>query len=264
MTDYQDHYSPEQLAPVPRAAARDAFSNEALSLMHGEDTWHCYELSWLAETGVPRVALLWFSYPSTSSHLIESKSLKLYLMSFNQTTFSDHEAVRTCIHKDLSAILGTEQLEVRVEHPDTYQTTTLEIPAGRCLDDEVPEDITYEYQHDLLQRGPNQVEERLYSHLLRSVCPLTGQPDYGTVELCYRGPQLHHASLLAYIISFRNHGDYHEHCAERMFADLMTHGACQELSIRCSYTRRGGIDISPCRYTETWHDKTPYRRFARH
>jgi 7-cyano-7-deazaguanine reductase len=238
---YDAAYDPELLFPIARAATLP---------MHGWDIWNAYELSWLDAIGKPMVAWAEFWMPATSPNIVESKSLKLYLNSLNQHRVASVGDLHAMLERDLAGCLGAE-LEVRLHLPTDWDGLATIAPVGRCLDD-LPIAIEfYEPAPQLLRlQSERVVEERLFSRLLRSRCPVTGQPDWATVSIDYRGPEIDCAGLLAYIVSFRQHQDFHEQCIERMFVDISRQCAPQRLSVYGRYVRRGGLDINPYRSTE--------------
>lgn len=249
-TEYQNHYAPELLFPIPRQLKRSeiGIADSALPFV-GEDLWNAYELSWLNTKGKPVVAVGTFRVPADSPNLIESKSFKLYLNSFNQTTFESIESVAQTMTRDLSAAAG-RPVDVALQALASAPTANIGIPAGIPLDDL---DITcdrYQPSPDLLTTLAGEtVEETLYSHLLKSNCLVTGQPDWAMVVIRYRGRPIDHAGLLRYIVSFRNHNEFHEQCVERIFSDLQAHCQPEALAVHARYTRRGGLDINPFRST---------------
>ena len=249
-TPYINHYAPELLVPLSRQQARDQLSltdNGRLPFV-GNDYWTAYELSWLNKKGKPVVATAEFTMDCRSPYLIESKSFKLYLNSFNQTPFADTEAVKTCLRNDLSTVLQSE-LNVVLFAADSKIPGVEKVLPGRCIDHLELNVQHYQPDARLLQVQPQQqvVRELLYSHLLKTNCPVTGQPDWATVFVEYSGRRIIPDSLLAYIISFREHRDFHEHCVERMFCDIQRHCEPDHLVVYARYTRRGGLDINPLR-----------------
>lgn len=251
VSDYPERYDPGQLAPIPRAEGRALLALPEPLPFTGEDVWTGYELSWLNERGKPVVAVAEFRFPCTTSHLIESKSFKLYLNSFNQERFASPAAVGRVLEEDLSRGAGGA-VQVDLFTLDEFRGRGLTALPGTGLDDL---DIAVErYQPDanLLERDSSgkAVEEAVYSHLLRSKCPVTGQPDWATVVIEYRGRAICHESLLRYIASFRQHQDFHEQCVERIFRDVMARCEPDNLSVYARYTRRGGLDINPWRSTD--------------
>ncbi|WP_413615027.1 NADPH-dependent 7-cyano-7-deazaguanine reductase QueF [Halomonas cupida] len=247
-SDYPEHYDPGLLFPIPRAANRAPLGIEEGNLPFiGEDEWHAFELSWLNRKGKPIVAVARFRLPAESPNLIESKSWKLYLNSFNQTRFDDHAAVIETLTRDLSQAAEAE-LCVDLLAVDDAELAPRALP-GECIDDLDIEVESYTPSVAHLKVGDEIVEETLTSHLLKSNCPVTGQPDWGSVMIRYRGPRLDRHGLLRYIIGYRQHQDFHEHCVEHIFTDLMHHARPERLLVMARYVRRGGLDISPWRGT---------------
>lgn len=244
--DYDADYDPALLCAIPRQPGRDALGLQTPLPFRGWDIWTAYELSWLNTHGKPLVACAEIRIPADSLNIVESKSLKLYFNSFNQHRFADAENVRVTITQDLTACLGIEPLVKIVPPAQWLQGEQIDL-SGECIDDL---DIAIERYHpspEMLKVGAAIVTETLFSRLLRSRCPVTGQPDWATVQIAYTGPVIDRAALLAYIVSFRLHQDFHEHCVERMFVDLQRHCSSERLSIYARYLRRGGIDINPFR-----------------
>jgi len=241
---YPRHYDPSQLFPIARAIGRSALQLEGPLPFVGHDRWHAYELSWLDRRGKPQVATATFTVPADSPNLIESKSLKLYLNSLNATAFDDAQALRDCLARDLSACAGAAVvvafgLPAFVELEPAQSIDALDIAIAHYG----PPDAT------LLQAGDDVVEETLVSSLLKSNCPVTGQPDWAQLRVQYAGPRIDRAGLLRYLVSFRDHADFHEQCVERIFLDLQTRCRPRQLSVEARYTRRGGLDINPWRAT---------------
>jgi 7-cyano-7-deazaguanine reductase len=245
-TQYIETYSPDLLYPVPRSMAREKTGILEPFSFEGVDIWNGYELSWLNLKGKPEIALVEFSFPCHSPYIVESKSFKLYLNSFNQTSFENFQAVKSTLEKDLSAVA---QKPVKVVLYDPRQLTAPLISefAGTCLDTLDIETAVYQPTPSLLKMVPEMAEEAVYSRLLKSNCLATGQPDWGTVLIRYRGRKIDHKSLLKYIISFRRHSGFAEHCVEQMYHDLMRHCHPELLTVYARYTRRGGLDINPFR-----------------
>jgi 7-cyano-7-deazaguanine reductase len=250
-SEYVSQYAPELLFPIPRAAKWAELGLTTGTLPYqGVDYWNCYELSWLTPSGKPVVAIGEFAIPADSPNIIESKSFKLYLNSLNQTAYADRAEVEAVLARALSACAGAP-VAVRVRGLDEVAAEGVAALAGRCVDE--LEIAVSDYAHprpELLRRGDERVEEVLYSHLLKSNCPVTGQPDWGTLVIDYRGPRLDAASLLAYVVSFRQHQDFHEQCVERVFLDLQRLLQPEKLTVYARYVRRGGLDINPYRSTE--------------
>ncbi|KRC34598.1 MULTISPECIES: NADPH-dependent 7-cyano-7-deazaguanine reductase QueF [unclassified Lysobacter] len=243
--DYPREYDPALLFPIARALGRSqiGLSDGALPFV-GLDRWHAYELSWLDARGKPHMATATLTVPADSPHLIESKSLKLYLNSYNASRFDDAETVRARIAADLSQAAGAG-VEVAFGLPPMRDSAAESLDGLEvAIDDYGPPNAAH------LAADPAMVvEETLSSALLKSNCPVTGQPDWARVDIAYRGPRLDRAGLLRYLVSFRDHAEFHEQCVERIFADLLRAAAPQALSVEARYTRRGGLDINPWRAT---------------
>ncbi|EPR8084506.1 NADPH-dependent 7-cyano-7-deazaguanine reductase QueF [Pseudomonas aeruginosa] len=248
-SEYVSSYTPSLLFPISRTAKWAELGLSAETLPYrGVDIWNCYELSWLTPAGKPVVAIGEFSIPADSPNIIESKSFKLYLNSLNQSAFDSREALRAVLQKDLSAAAGAP-VGVRLRSLDEVAEEGIGRLPGRCIDElDIAVDGYEQSRPELLRCDAGRiVEEQLYSHLLKSNCPVTGQPDWGTLVVDYRGPALDPASLLAYLVSFRQHQDFHEQCVERIFLDLQRLLQPQALSVYARYVRRGGLDINPYR-----------------
>ncbi|WP_353979232.1 NADPH-dependent 7-cyano-7-deazaguanine reductase QueF [Salinicola endophyticus] len=256
---YPERYDAALLFPIERAANRAPLGIEATSLPFvGGDEWWAFELSWLDPRGKPVVAVARFRLPADSPCLIESKSWKLYLNSFNQTTFSGRDQVVETLVRDLSAAVGGE-VTVELFGVDDAALAPAPLP-GEGLDELEVEIDRYTPAPALLACDESDiVEETLHSHLLKSNCPVTGQPDWGSVLVQYRGPRIERASLLRYIISYRQHQDFHEHCVEHIFVDLMARCRPERLLVMARYVRRGGLDINPWRATPGWVPALPPR-----
>lgn len=240
---YPNGYDPSLLFSIPRAAGRAAIGLRGAVPFIGRDRWHAYELSWLDAHGKPCVATATFHVPCDSPSLIESKSLKLYLNSLNATRFNSAEAVRTRIATDLSTRAGAD-VSVEFGLPpinmvgEGESIDALDI----SIDDYGPPNPAY-----LSAQAKPAAEEVLTSALLKSNCPVTGQPDWASVTLRYRGAPIDREGLLRYLVSFRDHAEFHEQCVERIFNDVLTHCMPQWLVVQARYTRRGGLDINPLR-----------------
>jgi len=254
ITDYIDHYTPSLLQAVPRSLGRQSLGLAETSLPFvGQDIWHGYELSWLNAKGKPMVALATFTVPYNSPNLIESKSFKLYLNSFNQSRFADLGQVYQALQQDLSACAG-KPVQVSLHNVSeimTFQPTWI---PGVCLDELDISIEQYQYDPSLLALAParGKVEEKLHSHLLKSNCLITSQPDWASVFIHYRGAALSHEALLKYLISFRSHNEFHEQCIERIFMDIWQVAKPEFLAVYARYTRRGGLDINPLRSSEPY------------
>lgn len=243
-TAYPDHYDPTLLFPIPRQAARAelGIGDDALPFA-GHDRWHAYELGWLDGRGKPVAATATFEIPAASPNLIESKSFKLYLNSLNGVRMDDIETMRARIEADLSAVAGAVVV-MRLGLPPMAEDDE-----AMCIDG-IDVDVTSYGPPDAGQLTTDVaivVEEALFSRLLKSNCPVTGQPDWATLHIAYRGPRIDRAGLLRYIASFRDHREFHEQCVERIFGELSERCAPEWLSVEARYTRRGGLDINPWR-----------------
>ncbi len=245
--EYVEHYDASILQPVPRQINRDEINIEGQNLpFNGVDIWNGYELSWLNAKGKPQIAILQCSVPADSINLIESKSFKLYLNSFNQSTFASVEDVQKTITADLSACAHAE-VDVTLITPTGFEQLNIHTLNGHCIDGLDVDITSYDYNPGLLVSSSEIVTETLTSHLLKSNCLITNQPDWGSVLIHYHGPHIDHQALLKYLISFRGHNEFHEQCVERIFCDLMQRCGAKQLTVYARYTRRGGLDINPFR-----------------
>ncbi len=244
---YESIYNPSLLQSVPRTLNRNSLSIDADNLpFHGEDIWTGYELSWLLPTGKPQVAIFDCFVPVTSPNIIESKSFKLYLNSFNQSQFNSLDEVKTTLEQDLSACADAP-VHVNIYTPNDFNSMQFARWTGTVIDDLDVQVNTYQPNASLLSAGGDFASETLISHLLKSNCLITQQPDWASILIRYSGPQIDHEALLAYLISFRQHNEFHEQCVERIFCDLMHHCQPKQLTVFARYTRRGGLDINPFR-----------------
>lgn len=251
-SEYIATYTPSLLFPIPRAAKWAELGLTAETLPYqGVDFWNCFELSWLLPSGKPVVAIGEFTIPADSPNIIESKSFKLYLNSLNQTAFPDRASLVATLQADLSAAAG-KPVGVRIRSLSDVEAEGVAVLPGVCIDELDISIDSYEAPRPELLRCDDSrvIEESLHSHLLKSNCPVTSQPDWGSVAVEYRGAALDHASLLAYIVSFRQHSDFHEQCVERIFLDLQRLLKPEKLTVYARYVRRGGLDINPYRSTE--------------
>ena len=238
-TDYPQKYAPDTLCPIPREGDRAQFA--------GVDIWNAWDLTWLAPGGLPRVATAEIRVPAESPNIVESKSLKLYLGSFAMSEFPSFGAVAERIADDLSSCAGA-RVTVRILAIAETEARPVARLAGACIDglDVTCDDA--DVNPELLSADDGvSVTEDLHSHLLRSLCPVTRQPDIGSVQVSYSGPRIDRAGLLRYIVSYREHNDFHEACVERMYADILDRCKPQALTVHARYQRRGGIDINPVR-----------------
>ncbi|AFS36424.1 MULTISPECIES: NADPH-dependent 7-cyano-7-deazaguanine reductase QueF [Gammaproteobacteria] len=247
--DYEFEYNPGLLQGVPRSLSRDTLNLAGSGLpFDGIDTWTGYELSWLNLKGKPNVAILECHVPITSKNLIESKSFKLYLNSFNQTKFASAEDVRQVLQADLSACAG-EPVEVKLILPEQFSSLQFQEFNGTLLDSLDVEIDQYSPNTQYLTVAKNEtgIQETLVSHLLKSNCLITSQPDWASIQIRYEGKAIEHEGLLKYLISFRQHNEFHEQCVERIYNDIMQHCQPDKLTVCARYTRRGGLDINPFR-----------------
>ncbi len=248
--NYLSDYSPQLLYPIPRAQGYAKLGIQGALPFCGVDSWTAYELSWLNQRGKPIVAMASIDVPCESPNIIESKSFKLYLNSLNQTRFSDQEQVAQLLAADLSNSAGL-QVTVKILDAQTWPATESCMASYLCIDGHDVDIDRYKPDAQLLQSNArNVVFEQLVSHLLRSNCPVTGQPDWGSLYLDYRGPQIDQAGLLRYLVSFREHQGFHEQCVEQIFLDLMHRCRPEKLTVTARYLRRGGLDINPVRSTD--------------
>jgi 7-cyano-7-deazaguanine reductase len=255
-TEYCSEYNPNLLQAVPRSLNRNDLSLTENDLPFiGEDVWYGYELSWLNSKGKPVVAVAEFRFICTSPNLVESKSFKLYLNSFNQSKFSSIGAVEETLNNDLSATAGAQ---AQVKLFSVEQCSALEIKTADqnvvCIDEEDISVDDYHYRAELLEQAQvnsssEVINENLVSHLLKSNCLITNQPDWASVHINYKGVAIEHSVLLQYLISFRQHNEFHEQCVERIYCDLQKYCQLEELTVFARYTRRGGLDINPFRST---------------
>lgn len=250
--DYQDHYDPSLLFPIPRKGKRDEIGVDETALpFHGVDIWTGFELSWLNARGKPQVGIATFRIPADSPCLIESKSFKLYLNSYNQTRVASIEILQSQLAMDLSNAAG-KPVTVEIALPRDFARETIAELAGESIDDLDIEVNDYHPDPTRLRANPQQlVSETLTSDLLKSNCLVTGQPDWGSVMIRYHGPQLDREALLRYLIGFRQHNEFHEQCVERIFVDIMRECRPESLTVYARYTRRGGLDINPFRTSQS-------------
>ena len=248
-TEYAPQYDRTLLQPVPRALNRDGLGitqNQPFTI--GADIWTAYEISWLNEKGLPQVAIADIYLDYQSQNLIESKSFKLYLNSFNQSKFADFNAVQQTMQRDLSECAQGD-VKVRLNPVAVYDSQIIDHLQGDCIDEQDIEITSYEFNADWLKDCVSDeiIEEKLVSHLLKSNCLITNQPDWGTLHIHYIGKKIDHEKLLRYVVSFRQHNEFHEQCVERIFCDLMHYAKPEKLTVYARYTRRGGLDINPFR-----------------
>ncbi len=288
-TSYPKTYQPDTLYAIPRSMGRNEINWQQDKLAVGVDWWHAFEVSWLNNQGISQMAIARFSIPASSPNIVESKSLKLYLNSLNFTEFDNWEAVQQTIAKDLSACVGAEvgvalfELDAISSGSESDTGFLIAHPQGKCIDNALDglahkvslvehPDASLLSSTDLLSTDHEDTasgtekpdiekigteklsiekEYQLYSNLLRSNCPVTNQPDWGTLSIeISTSHAIDEAKLLSYILSFRQHNGFHEQCVEQIFADLSQRYSPSKLMVRAWYTRRGGIDINPCRVSD--------------
>lgn len=243
---HPDRYAPSLLYAVPRHPQRAALGLAARLPFTGVDVWTAYELTWLDAMGKPQVALATLEVPAESPSLVESKSMKLYLGSFAQTNFAGMTEVAAAIERDVSATTGA-RVVVTLRGPAAFDAQAIRELAGESLDSLQIACDTYDVEPGFLAAGHERVEETLTTRLFRSVCPVTAQPDIASVQVSYRGMRVDREGLLRYLVSYRRHAGFHEHCVERIFVDLAARCGCEQLSVLARFTRRGGLDINPFR-----------------
>jgi 7-cyano-7-deazaguanine reductase len=261
---YQAQYDPSLLFPIPRQTKRAEIGIAGTLPFFGIDIWNAYEVSWLNLRGKPQVAIATVTVPADSPNIIESKSFKLYLNSFNQTRLAGPEALMELLRADLSAGFGAP-VHVVLATPDTFSSMRMGELEGQLLDRLDIEVSEYTPDPSLLRANHEEaiVEESLISHLLKSNCLVTGQPDWGSVQIRYVGPQIDQEGLLRYLIGFRDHNEFHEQCVERIFMDILRQCRPQKLAVYARYTRRGGLDINPWRSNFTTGQRPSNLRNAR-
>lgn len=261
-TSYVSQYDSSLLFPIARQEKRDELGFNLANLpFDGLDIWTAYEISWLNLKGKPLVAIADFSFPASSPNLIESKSFKLYLNSFNGSKFASQATVINLMMADLSRVCGAEVYgELRKVSDEEVLLGQL---SGECLDDLDIDIDTYQVKPSLLEviETGEIVSETFNSHLLKSNCLVTGQPDWGSVVVRYEGKKINKKSLLRYFISFRNHDEFHEQCVERIFTDIMKYCKPKKLTVYARYVRRGGLDINP--YRSNFEDEFDINRLVR-
>ncbi|MGN6653034.1 MAG: NADPH-dependent 7-cyano-7-deazaguanine reductase QueF [Trinickia sp.] len=252
---YESTYNPDKLFAIARTIKRAEIGITGALPFFGVDVWNHYEVSWLTPRGLPRVAVATIVVPCASPNVIESKSMKLYFNTFNNTSFADQAEVERVAARDLSQCAGAP-VSVVLESLENASALRIGMPDGISIDDQdiAVEQFTVDPQ--VLATHDEHVSETLYSNLLKSNCLVTGQPDWGTVCVAYEGARIDRAALLKYVVSFRNHEEFHEQCVERIFKDIQDRCGPTRLAVWARYTRRGGLDINPIRSSE------PLEQFA--
>jgi 7-cyano-7-deazaguanine reductase len=245
---YQTQYDPSLLFPMPRAPKRAELNISGSLPFFGMDVWNAYEVSWLNLRGKPQVAIVSWQVPADSPNIIESKSLKLYFNALNQSRLAGSDALLDLLRADLSAGFGAP-IQLQLTSSESFGTLKMGELDGLLLDRLDIEVDNYEPDPSLLKADQDgvPVDEKLVSHLLKSNCLVTGQPDWGSVQIQYVGPAIDQEGLLKYLIGFREHHEFHEQCVERIFMDILRQCQPQKLMVTARYTRRGGIDINPWR-----------------
>ena len=263
-TCYQTEYNPGLLFAIPRQIKRDEIGLTGTLPFMGADIWNGYELSWLNPRGKPQIAIATFIVPADSPNIIESKSFKLYLNSFNQTRLDSNEELLNRLRADLSQAAGAS-VQVRLTLPEAFSSLAMGELDGELLDRLDIEIDSYTPNPALLsvQADAEPVEQKLVSHLLKSNCLVTGQPDWASVQIHYVGAPIEQAGLLQYLIGFRTHNEFHEQCVERIFVDILRQCKPIKLSVYARYTRRGGLDINPWRTNFSTGGLPPNLRHAR-
>ena len=261
-TSYSDTYDPSLLVSIPRTIARSQLGFAAELPFSGHDLWNCYELTWLSQSGKPMVATAQITFPAQSLNLVESKSLKLYLMSFTAEKLSSKQQLADCIVKDISEIAGA-QISCSIILPNNWNKLDLHTGHATEIDNLDVPCSEYERNPRLLRADGPDTTELLTSDLLRSVCPVTGQPDYASLLVQYEGAAISQESLVRYIASLRNHRGFHEECCEMIFKDILEVCKPTHLLVACNFTRRGGIDINPMRKSLGCPFEYVYRRTVR-
>jgi len=251
---YADRYDPTLLYPISREPKRTELGLTGTLPFFGADLWTAYELSWLTPRGKPQVAIAHVTVPCETPNIVESKSFKLYLNSFTNSVFASADEVRDRIRADIGEAVcrgaaGQSSVGVRLMMPDQFDAEPIHELDGLSIDRLDIECTQYTPAPELLKStlGEQPVNETLVSNLLKSNCLVTGQPDWGSVQIRYSGPQIDQETLLQYIVSFRNHNEFHEQCVERIFMDIWTRCEPTKLAVYARYTRRGGLDINPFR-----------------
>lgn len=258
---YDPIYNPERLVSIQRAIKRKEIGITDRLPFFGIDVWNHYEISWLTPRGVPRVAVATIIVPASSKNVIESKSMKAYFNSFNNTVFPDRIEIERVAMRDLSYCAGAP-VTVIVEPLERALAKQIAAPAGTSVDDQDIAIDQFNVDRPLLSTRSERVSETLYSNLLKSNCLVTGEPDWGTVFISYEGRRIDRAALLRYVVSFRHHELYREQCVERIFMDIRDQCKPARLIVSARYTRRGGIDINPVRSSEPLRD-VPNTRLVR-
>jgi 7-cyano-7-deazaguanine reductase len=257
-THYPDAYDASLLYPVERAPQREALGLAGALPFAGEDRWTAWEVTWLDAAGRPRAGIATLDVPCTSPRIVESKSVKLYLASLNHERFDAADALEAVLRRDLSEATGAG-VRVALDAPDAWPRHARAELAGDAIDDAMPSAFAGAPDPALLRTVAGEQNEALVWHGFRSVCPVTGQPDYASLRIAYRGPAIDRGALVAYLFGFRRHPGFHEHCVERIFVDLCRACAPRALTVEARFTRRGGVDINPIRSNDADRGAAPSR-----
>lgn len=247
--EYDPHYNPDKIFPILRKMNRDKIGVPENLPFFGFDIWNHYEVSWLNEKGKPMVGLAEIIYSCDSPYIIESKSMKLYFNSFNNTVVKDASILQETIKKDLESRIGVSVNVKIILMQDVKEERMYPGFEGVCIDELDIDCFSYTLNPSFLHYEKKSVSEVLFSDLLKSNCLVTNQPDWGSVQISYEGNKINHEGLLRYIVSFRNVNEFSETCIERIFMDIMKYCKPKNLTVYGRFTRRGGIDINPCRST---------------
>ena len=265
-SQYPDRYDPSLLFPIPRSENRLKLgikADQALPFV-GVDIWNAYELSWLNPKGKPQIALAEFQIPADSPNMIESKSFKLYLNSLNSARFENETDLHERLVADLSAVAG-RKVSACLNPPELISKKGMQEMSGVLidrLDIEINPNLPADPSLLNVNESFGPIEQCLVSHLLKSNCPVTGQPDWASIQIRYQGRPIIEEGLLRYLIGFRQLGEFHEHCVETIFMDIKRHCKPEKLSVYARYTGRSGLDINPFRtdHNAPWPDNTRHAR----
>ena len=253
-SDYPKSYDPNLLISINRFDIRKQTGLDTLlTTMHGIDAWTSYELSWLDLNSIPKNEILYLTYDSSSKKFIESKSLKLYLNSLNNCKFISKEDLLKTLQEDIGSCIQSNITIEILPTPKPIEDSSL------CIDDSIVQSVSQKVNSLVLQTKEMTLEENLSSRLFRSLCPITSQPDWATITIYYKGPQIVHETLLSYLLSYRNHQGFHEDCVERIFSDILKRCFPESLTVRANFLRRGGIEINPVRSTSIEFEKEIFR-----
>jgi 7-cyano-7-deazaguanine reductase len=256
-TEYVGEYDPGLLFPISRQHGREEIGVGGVLPFFGVDIWNAYEMSWLDWRGKPHIAVATFAFPADSPNIVESKSFKLYLGSFSRTRFESLDKVVEALKRDLCQVSGSN-VSLHIIKPSEFYRLAFSELEGTPLDELEVEADMYFPDASLLVADHSQssIEEVVFSDLLKSNCPMTGQPDWASVQIHYAGAPIDHTSLLRYIVSYRGHAGFHEQCVEQIFTDIAKVCRPEKLAVYARYTRRGGLDINP--YRSNFSSQAPH------